>query len=78
MCVEKKGDKLVDNDKHIITDESRVSANAAWIDLPVFSAEEAGLRDRSLAGLKEHDRLTLPSRERREHLRRSSDQLKVR
>lgn len=65
-------------DKSIMTSDYQVPANAAWLDLPVFSAEEAELRDKALAELSAHERVTLRHRERWLHRRRASDQLSVR
>jgi inosine/xanthosine triphosphate pyrophosphatase family protein len=48
------------------------------VNLPVFSAEEAKLRDKVLAELTEHEKLALRHRERWLHRRRATDQLSVR
>jgi hypothetical protein len=69
---------MADIDKSVVTSDSQVLANAALLDLPVFSAEDAALRDKALAELSEHERLALRHRERWLHRRRATDQLSVR
>lgn len=62
----------------VVTDNGRGSEAQVWVDLPVFSAEEAEMRDKALAELTAHERLALRHRERWLHRRRATDQLKVR
>jgi hypothetical protein len=69
---------MAEVDNRIVTNNEQTSDAKAWIDLPVFSAEDAALRDEALAQLTEHEKLALRHRERWLHRRRATDQLFVR
>jgi hypothetical protein len=69
---------MAELDNRIVTDKEQARDAQAWIDLPVFSAEDAALRDKALAELTAHERIALRHRERWLHRRRATDQLKVR
>jgi hypothetical protein len=64
-------------DKVAIDDRSSAEG-LVWVDMPIFSDNEAKLRADELAELSEHERLTLRHRERWLHRRRASDQLRIR
>jgi hypothetical protein len=69
---------MAELDNRIVTDKEQARDAQAWIDRPVFSAEDAALRDKALAELTAHERIALRHRERWLHRRRATDQLKVR
>jgi hypothetical protein len=62
----------------IVTDKAGATEGPSWLDLPVFSPDEAKLRAAELAKLSEREKIVLRHRERWLHRRRATDQLFIR